>query len=139
MKKTDISPNLHFHLHLMPTQADTSGIPNYNIIKLANEETIIEIDLVGLTDDDIFITKKKNTIILSADQTTCYPKSDYVYHGAYFQKKYYCYFTLPINIEIREVTFFNGRLAFSFAPSDDIEQVIPVRSYNSHDTIFLRE
>lgn len=92
--------------------ATDTKFPKYNIIKLSDEEILIQLALAGYKRDDIRIEVRDNILSISGETKDNISSGSYLVHGIagrHFEKQW----TLPKNMEIGEAKFEDGILSIS--------------------------
>ena len=102
------------------TPGQTNNYPPYNIIKLNNEEFVIEIALAGFSDDDIDIEIKDGVLTVEGSKKDEGNDLDHRYLHKGISARQFCRtFTLADTIIVKGADFHNGILHI------ELENVIP--------------
>ena len=89
-------------------QAPTApAFPPYNVVKIDDDNLVMEFAVAGFSKDDINITTEKNVLIVKADRGT--DEKTYVHKGI-AARKFTRSFTLPEYFEVKDATFKDGIL-----------------------------
>jgi molecular chaperone IbpA len=89
------------------TAPTTSAFPPYNVVKIDDDNLVMEFAVAGFSKDDINITTEKNVLTVKADKET--DEKTYVHKGI-AARKFTRSFTLPGYFEVKDANFKNGIL-----------------------------
>ena len=94
------------------TEAQQTNYPPYNILKIDENEFVIQVAVAGFGEDEIRITVERNILTIIGEKLTAEPPVEYIYKGIsdrVFKKE----FTLAEHVEVREAAVTNGILGIS--------------------------
>jgi HSP20 family molecular chaperone IbpA len=107
--------NYSVGVNWFPSIGVQAGItyPPYNILKLSNDNYVIELAVAGFSKDDISISEDKDTLIISGDMKSP-TQTDLKYlHKGIAGRKFKREFALGKNIKVLDAKLDNGILSIS--------------------------
>jgi molecular chaperone IbpA len=94
------------------TEAQQTNYPPYNILRIDENEFVIQVAVAGFGEDEVRITVERNVLSIIGEKLTAEPPVEYIHKGIsdrVFKKE----FTLAEHVEVREAMVTNGILAIS--------------------------
>ena len=107
---------------ILNTNQTSNTYPPYNIVKVSDDQFLIEIAVAGFTEDELDVTVENNQLIVSGDKATEIPSESssraYLYRGIGF-RSFRKNFHLDRHIEVVSADIENGLLIIT------LERIIP--------------
>lgn len=102
-----------------------SAYPPFNVIKLSDDEFVIQLAVAGFTKDNLTVTEENNTLIVIGDSLED-DKQTYVYKGI-GMRKFTKRFALAEHMKVRDTWYENGLL--SVAVFRDIPEAVKPKTF----------
>lgn len=94
------------------TEAQQTNYPPYNILRIDENEFVIQVAVAGFGEDEVRITVERNNLTIIGERMNAEPPVEYIHKGIsdrVFKKE----FTLAEHVEVREAAVTNGILSIS--------------------------
>lgn len=120
--------NMFNRLHSMPTMGNSTGYPPYNVIKVSDTLTQIEVAVAGFKPDDLDVTLQ-NGVLTIAGENTVDNVVNYLYRGI-ATRKFNRSWQLADGVEVKSATVENGLLVITLehlVPEEDKPKKIAIK------------
>lgn len=87
-----------------------SNYPPFNIIKISDDETEVQVAVAGFSIDDLDVRIENSSLVISGEKTQTEDVDCYIYHGI-SARKFMRMWTLADNVEVLDATMKDGILA----------------------------